>query len=177
MTTDLLKQCLPFAKNSNIEKFIGPLNLTFQKYEIDTPERIAAFLAQIAHESGSLRYVEEIASGKAYEGRSDLGNTIPGDGIRYKGRGLIQITGRYNYYQVGLALSYDFISYPEHLQLPGAATFSAGWFWDSRKLNELADLNTPESFRKITKRINGSYNGMADRLRHWKICKKALGLD
>ena len=176
ITKELLAQCLPFAKRSNIEKFIDPLNLTFEKYEINTPERVAAFLAQIAHESGSLRYVEEIASGKAYEGRVDLGNTLPGDGVKFNGRGLIQITGRYNYYAVGLALNYDFITNPEHLSLPGAACFSAGWFWNKRKLNELADVGTSESFRKITKLINGGYNGLADRVKHWKICKKALNI-
>lgn len=174
ITKDLLKQCLPFAKDANLSKFITPLNLTFEKYAINTPKRIAAFLAQIAHESGSFRYVEEIASGSAYEGRKDLGNTQPGDGKRFKGRGLIQITGRTNYEAVGKALHYDFINQPDHLCLPGAATFSAGWYWDSRKLNALADIGDEESFRKITKKINGGYNGMADRLRHWEKCKKAL---
>ena len=176
LTTELLKQCLPFAKESNINKFLDPLNATLEKYEINTPERVAAFLAQIAHESGSFRYVEEIASGKAYEGRIDLGNTIEGDGVRFKGRGLIQITGRSNYYKLGQALNYDFINNPEDLKLPGAATMSAGWFWNMRKLNDLADLGTPESFRMITKKINGGYNGLADRVKHWKNCKRALNI-
>lgn len=174
ITKQLLKQCLPYAKDATIAKFLTPLNLTFEKYKINTPKRIAAFLAQIAHESGSFRYVEEIASGSAYEGRKDLGNTQPGDGVRFKGRGLIQVTGRTNYEAVGKALQYDFISQPEHLTYPGAATLSAGWFWDSRKLNDLADLGTEEAFNKITKKINGGYNGKEDRLKHWERCKEAL---
>jgi putative chitinase len=172
-TKQLLKQCLPFAAEENIDKFLTPLNITLEKFEINTPERIAAFLAQLAHESGSFRYVREIASGEAYEGRRDLGNTEPGDGKRFKGRGLIQITGRTNYKAVGDALNYDFISKPEDLELPGAATMSAGWFWKSRGLNELADVN---DFLKITKRINGGINGLPDRQRHWIICKKALNI-
>jgi putative chitinase len=179
ITKQLLKACLPYAKDADISKFLSPLNLTFEKYKINTPKRIAAFLAQIAHESGSLKYVEEIASGSAYDtGRlaKILGNTPEddGDGERYKGRGLIQITGRTNYEAVGKALHYDFINQPEHLKLPGAATLSAGWFWDSRKLNNLADLGTEEAFNKITKKINGGYNGKEDRLKHWERCKEAL---
>lgn len=174
ITKEILKQCLPYAKESNIRKFLHPINITFDKYAINTPQRMAAFLAQIAHESGSLRYVEEIATGSDYEGRKDLGNTMPGDGRRFKGRGLIQITGRTNYEAVGKALHYDFITSPQDLTLPGAAALSAGWFWDSRKLNTLADIGTEEAFYKITKKINGGYNGMNDRLKHWEKCKHAL---
>ena len=173
---DTLRKCLPFARESNIQKYLEPLNKVFEHYEINTPDRIAAFLAQIAHESGSFRYVEEIASGSAYEGRKDLGNVVEGDGKRFKGRGLIQITGRTNYDAVGRALGYDFINNPEDLQLPGAATFSAGWFWNSRRLNDLADIGTMESFRKITRKINGGYNGITDRIKHWNNCKKALNI-
>lgn len=174
VTKELLKKCIPFAKD--IDKFFEPLNATLQKYEINTPERVAAFLAQIAHESGSFKYVREIASGEAYEGRKDLGNTEPGDGVRFKGRGLIQITGRSNYAQLSKDLGYDFINKPQDLELPGPACFSAGWFWDKRNLNKLADEGTVEAFRAITKRINGGYNGMADRLNHWSRCKKALNI-
>jgi putative chitinase len=144
-----------------------------ERYEINTPRRQAAFLAQIAHESGSLRYVEEIASGEAYEGRADLGNTEPGDGKRFKGRGLIQITGRTNYKAVGDALGFDFIKEPEKLELPGAASYSAAWFWDSRNLNRHADI---DGFQTITRKINGGLNGYDDRLKHWEIAKKALGV-
>lgn len=152
-------------------RYLEPLNLTLEKYEINTPKRVAAFLAQIAHESGSFRYVKELASGEAYEGRKDLGNVLPGDGQRFKGRGLIQITGRNNYRNVGTALGYDFIKDPSGLEKPGAAVMSAGWFWDRAKLNKLAD---EEDFVTITKRINGGYNGMVDRVKHWNNCVKVL---
>lgn len=173
ITEDQLKQAMPFAADANIKKFIAPLNLTLEKYQINTPKRISAFLAQLAHESGSLRYVEEIASGAAYEGRKDLGNTQPGDGVRFKGRGLIQITGRSNYAALSAALNFDFIKEPEKLELPGAATLSAGWFWNLKKLNELADI---DDFKKITKKINGGYNGYDDRVKHWAKARKAFGI-
>lgn len=171
MTQEQLKACYPSATDANIEKFFQPLSEAMAKYNINTPKRIAAFLAQLAHESGSLRYVEEIASGEAYEGRKDLGNTEPGDGKKFKGRGLIQITGRANYKAVGEELDFDFINEPEKLEMPGAASFSAAWFWNNRKLNELADA---DDFEKITKRINGGLNGYADRQKHWERCKNVF---
>lgn len=179
LTPELLKKCMPFANDGNILRFCTPLNLTLAKYEINTPRRVAAFLAQLAHESGSLRYVEELASGEAYEGRRDLGNTEAGDGVRFKGRGLIQITGRANYESLGHALNYDFIKDPEALEKPGAAAMSAGWFWYLKDLNRLADI---DAFEKISARINGvnrttgKPNGMEDRLKHWDNCKKALNV-
>lgn len=173
MTIQKLQKCLPYAAPQNIKKFGPKLIEAMEKFEINTPRRQAAFLAQIAHESGSLKYVEEIASGEAYEGRKDLGNTEPGDGKRYKGRGLIQITGRTNYKSVGDDLKYDFIEHPEDLKLPGAATYSAAWFWWSRGLNRLADI---DAFEKITRRINGGLNGYEDRKRLWEITKKTLNV-
>lgn len=173
MTEQELKACLPFASEANIKKFLIPLNNTFLQFEINNSKRQAAFLAQIAHESGSLRYVEEIASGEAYEGRKDLGNIQPGDGVRFKGRGLIQITGRANYKQLSKDLNYDFVSKPEDLELPGAAAMSAGWFWNKKKLNGYADQ---ANFKMITKLINGGYNGLEDRVKHWHRCLKALGV-
>lgn len=174
MTLELLQKALPKAKPENIQKYGPKLIEAMQKYEIITTRRQAAFLAQLAHESGSFRYVRELASGEAYEGRKDLGNTEPGDGVRFKGRGLIQITGRNNYKDVSEELSYDFISRPEQLELPGPATYSAAWFWWSRHLNRLADI---DAFEKITRRINGGINGMEDRLKHWEAAKKALKVD
>lgn len=165
---------MPFATQNNCVAFAEPLTKAMEKYEINTPRRQAAFLAQLAHESGSLRYVEEIASGEAYEGRKDLGNIHPGDGKRFKGRGLIQITGRSNYKDVSEELKYDFVSNPEALEKPGAASFSAAWFWFSRHLNRLADI---DAFEKITKRINGGLNGYKDRLEHYERAKKALGVE
>lgn len=171
MTLDQLAKCLPHAKPENIQRLGGKLIEAMKKYNIISVEREAAFIAQIAHESGSLRYVEEIASGEAYEGRESLGNTQPGDGKRFKGRGLIQITGRTNYQLVSKALKYDFEKDPEALETPGPACFSAAWFWHAKGLNRLADI---EAFEKITRRINGGVNGMEDRVKHWEIAKSVL---
>lgn len=171
ITREILKHVMPYAKMTDIERFVHPLDMACVEFAINTPERMAAFLAQIAHESGSLRYVKEIASGGAYEGRADLGNTEPGDGIRYKGRGLIQITGRFNYEKCGEALGADLVSEPELLEDPDYASRSACWYWKSRGLNELADAG---NFRKITVRINGGTNGMADRLAYWERAKAEL---
>jgi putative chitinase len=113
------------------------LNYFMPKYSIDSDKEVAAFIAQIGHESGYLRYSEEIASGKAYEGRRDLGNIYAGDGMKYKGRGLIQITGRYNYAQLSKDLGEDFIKNPELLSTPKYAVQSACWFWNKNKLNDL----------------------------------------
>lgn len=172
MTIAQLKKCLPHATQANIDKFGPKLIEAMVRYNISlSPQREAAFIAQIAHESGSLRYVEEIASGEAYEGRKDLGNTQPGDGKKFKGRGLIQITGRSNYETVGKALGYNFILNPENLELPGPACFSAAWFWQDRGLNRLADI---EAFEKITRKINGGINGLVDRMAHWELAKEVL---
>lgn len=173
LTRPVLKKCFPFATKDNIEKFFEPLKTAMDKFEINTPWRKVHFLAQIAHESGSLRYVEEIASGEAYEGRKDLGNIFPGDGVKFKGRGLIQITGRTNYEQVGRALNFDFINNPEALEKPGAAVYSAAWFWKDRDLNQLADI---DAFEKITRRINGGLTNIEDRKKHLNRCKEAFEL-
>lgn len=173
LTPELLKKCMPFANEGNILRFVNPLNLTLQKYDINTPRRVAAFLAQLAHESGSLKYVREIASGEAYEGREDLGNVEPGDGKKFRGRGLLQCTGRANYEALSHALNFDFIKEPEALEKPGAAAMSAGWFWYLKDLNRLADI---DAFEKITRIINGGLNGLEDRLKHWENCKKALNV-
>ncbi|THF55913.1 glycoside hydrolase family 19 protein [Pseudothauera rhizosphaerae] len=145
--------------------FCEPLNQGMREYGIDTPARIAAFLAQIGHESGRLRYVREIwgptPAQARYEGRKDLGNTEPGDGKKYLGRGLIQITGRANYQQASDALGEDFIAYPALLETPNWAAKSACWWWAARGLNTLADAG---DFTKITSRINGGQNGRADRV-------------
>jgi putative chitinase len=157
---------------SRIDQWIEPLNEAMAEYEINTPLRQAAFLAQIAHESGELRYVREIASGEAYEGRADLGNTKAGDGKRFRGRGLIQVTGRANYEACGKALGLPLLDFPEMLELPTYAAKSAAWFWKSRGLNELADNG---SFKEITKKINGGYNGWTDRQKFYERAKAVVG--
>lgn len=137
ITNEFLKEVMPQSTEKNRLKYIDWLNHFMPIYKIDTEKRVAAFIAQIGHESGYLRYSEEIASGKAYEGRKDLGNVQAGDGVRYKGRGLIQITGRFNYEELSKDLGEDFIKHPELLSTPKYAVQSACWFWNKNKLNDL----------------------------------------
>lgn len=145
------------------------------KYKIDTQERMSAYLAQIGHESGGFKWLTEIwgptPAQKRYEGRHDLGNTSIGDGYRYRGRGLIQITGRFNYKRVSESMGVDFLNLPERLSLPRYATESSMVFWNSNGLNELADH---DNFKKITLVVNGGLNGYDERLALWQKAKEAL---
>ncbi|KAA6169953.1 glycoside hydrolase family 19 protein [Pseudomonas marginalis] len=155
--------------------FVPVLNTAMSRFAIVTPQRITAFIAQVGHESGQLRYVREIwgptAQQAGYEGRADLGNTVKGDGSKYRGRGLIQITGRANYAACGEALGLDLINQPELLEQPQHAAMSAAWFWSTKGLNTLADKG---EFVKITRRINGGINGMADRQALYTQAQKVL---
>lgn len=163
ITEQQLLQILPNA-GRNAGAFVPALNTAMNHYGIVGAARVAAFIAQIGHESGQLRWVREIwgptAQQLKYEGRADLGNTEKGDGSKYRGRGLIQVTGRVNYKACGEALGLDLINNPELLELPQHAAMSAAWFWSTRGLNTLADQG---EFVKITRRINGGVNGLADR--------------
>ena len=125
--------------------------------------RLAHFMAQLVHESGGFRYMEEIASGSAYEGRSDLGNDRPGDGTRFKGRGPIQITGRANYRTFGRAIGIDIENNPTIAAVPSIGLHLALEYWQSRGLNALADA---DDVRGITRKINGGFNGLEDREMH-----------
>lgn len=174
ITTDLLRHIMP-ESGPRAALFTVPLVTAAAEFDINTAERVAAWLAQLAHESGQLRYVREIASGEAYERRRDLGNTQPGDGVRFRGRGLIQITGRANYEQLRVALGLDCVAHPEILEDPHNAARVSGWFWKGRGLNELADGGTV-NFTKITRRINGGTNGLADREMFYSRARAALGL-
>ena len=163
ITRQQLLQILPNA-GAVAGVFVPVLNAAMGHYQIIGPKRVAAFIAQIGHESGQLKYVKEIwgptAAQAKYEGRQDLGNTVAGDGSKYRGRGLIQITGRANYMACGEGLGLDLIKQPELLEKPQHACMSAAWFWATRGLNTLADAG---QFDKITRRINGGQNGAADR--------------
>ena len=163
ITVQQLLQILPNA-GQVAGVFVPVLNTAMNRYQIVGTKRVAAFVAQIGHESGQLKYVKEIwgptpAQAK-YEGRKDLGNTVAGDGSKYRGRGLIQITGRANYMACGEALGLDLIKQPELLEKPQHACMSAAWFWATKGLSTLADAG---QFDKITRRINGGQNGAADR--------------
>lgn len=138
---------------------------------LDTPLRLAHFMAQLSHESGGFRYMEEIASGAAYEGRKDLGNTQPGDGKRYKGRGPIQLTGRLNYRTYGRALGFDFENHPEIVAIPSVGLLVACAYWSTHRLNALAD---GDDVMAITRRVNGGTNGLEDRKRYLEKAKDLL---
>lgn len=153
--------------------FLECLNTAMLERGIDNPARQAAFLAQVCHESGSLKFTLELASGKDYEFSTRLGNVHEGDGVKYKGRGLLQITGRTNYEACGFALGRNLLADPDYLETPMGASRSAAWFWQNRGLNELADQGL---FGTITKKINGGFNGLDDRIKHYVRCRKALGL-
>lgn len=136
------------------------LTSTLAEYRIDSRLRIAHFLAQTCHESAGFRTTEEFASGEAYEGRADLGNDRPGDGVRYKGRGLIQLTGRANYRQVGKALGVDLEREPTRAAEPRLSLRIACEYWRKRKINALCDA---DDLMRVTRAINGGLNGLDDR--------------
>jgi len=173
-------------------KWLEPLLETFEKYQINTPTRQAAFIGQCQHESANFKVLQEnlnysakglmatwpsrfptleeatkyernpekIAN-KVYGGRADLGNTEDGDGWRFCGKGVIQLTGRSNVTTCGNALGQPFAEHPELLLEPKWACMSAGWFWNKKGLNALADN---EDWTTLTKRINGGTIGLEDRI-------------
>ena len=171
LTVDTIKAICPSSQKINIVKYLDFLNNAMDRYEIDTPHRIASFLAQLLHESGGFMYVKEIANGSAYEGRKDLGNTDVGDGRRFKGRGLIQLTGRANYKQIGKDFGLDLIGNPELLETPKWAVESACHFWKSHGLNEICEKH---DIVKVTKIINGGRNGLIERTQYFEKAKEIL---
>jgi len=163
---------MPRALPATINRYYEPLVAGMKRYDITKPLRIAHFIAQIGHESASFRYAEEIADGSAYEGRPDLGNTQPGDGPRFKGRGLIQLTGRANYVAYSKDSGIDYVASPQKVATdPFAATDVACWFWARKQLNTLADR---DDIKAITKRVNGGYNGLDDRVEYLGRAKAVL---
>lgn len=161
------------AGMDDIAEFAGELEREMAHRQIDSPLRRAHFLAQIGHESGELRFRTELASGEAYNGRLDLGNDSPGDGPRFKGRGLIQLTGKANYKLFGRAIGREaeIMADPDIVgRDPNLCVRAAGWFWESRHLNSFADRN---DLNEITRRVNGGFNGLEDRRR---LLKRAVAL-
>ena len=186
------------------EQWLDPLNETFEKYDISTPKRQACFLGQTMHESGNFKFTrenlnysakalmatwpsrfpdidiatqyerqpEKIAS-KVYLGR--MGNESPEDAAKFIGRGLIQCTGKDSYTHCGEALGIDLIDTPYLLEEPRYAVLSAGWFWNKKGLNALADEGTSNSFQVMTQRINGGLLGLDDRKSKMIEALKALG--
>jgi len=182
LTDSDLQQIMPRLPQAKRELYLPFINKIMEIYEIDTPLRASAFLAQIAHESAELKFMEEIwgptAQQKKYEPPGEvarrLGNTQRGDGFRYRGRGAIQITGRANYKKYGDLLGVDLVGNPDLAATPQYALSTAGIFWKLNGLNELADV---QDFITITKRINGGLNGLAERQKYYEIAKNVLGAE
>jgi putative chitinase len=178
------------------DKWVDALNATCERYQIDTPLRVAGFLSQVGHESGGFKFTsenlnysaqalraifgkyfvddsqalayarqpEKIAN-RVYASRMGNGDEKSGDGFKYRGRGLIQLTGKDNYTAFSNASGVDAVNRPELVELPDAASLSAGWFWDTRHLNNYADA---QDVLGMTKRVNGGTNGIGDRQEHYK---------
>jgi putative chitinase len=167
----VLRAVAPRGKSWILDGFADALPALCERYAINTKDRQAHFIAQCAHECDHFKTTTEYASGAAYEARKDLGNTQSGDGRRYKGRGLIQLTGRFNYTKAGEALAQPFVEDPEMVaRFPHAADVS-GWFWHVNSLNRHADAN---DVRAATKAINGGYNGLDSRTAYLAKAKAAL---
>lgn len=202
LTKEILHKCIPAAAAERIDLFLDPLNVACKEFDISTTKiRLAAFIGQICHESGSLKFVKEnlnysadrlcavfpkyfttesapkygrnpqAIANKVYSSRMGNGDESSGDGWRYCGRGLIQLTGKDNYTKCGTALHVDLHKNPDYLETPIGATRSAAWFWNSNKLNELADA---DNILSITKKINGGTIGLAERTEDYHRAVTAL---
>ena len=204
ITVELLQALCPKTKRSTLEGYIEPLNTAAQYYDMfDNLNRVAGFLAQIAHESGGFTAVKEnlnysakglmgtfkkyfptealakqyerkpeMIANKVYANRMNNGPEESGDGYRFCGRGLIQLTGRANYTKFATDLGMSIEDTVAYLETPNGAVASAGWFWDNNNLNQYCDRN---DFVTLTKRINGGTIGLADREHHYHLALKLLG--
>lgn len=166
------------------QKWFDLISASASLYNITTDNRMAMYLAQIGHESLSFSLTHELwgptPQQLKYEPPStvaaSLGNTQKGDGFLFKGRGLIQITGRANYAAISKVFELDFIATPEALEIPGLAAQSAAWWWNEHGCNEAADAGTPEAFTRVTRIVNGGTTGILDRVNRWNIAKGALNV-
>jgi predicted chitinase len=184
LTADQLQSIMPHASPSRRRAFLPFLTAAMTEFAIDTPPRAAAFLAQLAHESGELQFMEELWGPTDAQRRYEpvtplsqkLGNTEPGDGRRFKGRGPIQLTGRANYQRFGPLLNVDLVADSPRAALPEVGFRIAGLFWTRNGLNELADLATDAAFKTITVRINGGTNGLTERRAFYAVARTVLGV-
>lgn len=185
LTADQLPQLVPLIKPAAVDTFLPHLVTYMPQFDISTVQRIGGFIAQVAWESANFTAVIEKASGSLYEGSERLGNIYPGDGPKFKGRGLIQITGRNNYTSCSKALFQDLrlLDNPDILATPQYAVMSACWYWQGWKLNEVCD--EPEEwthpgehhYTKIqwmTVEINGGLNGIAGRVANYQRARQVL---
>ena len=219
ISLEQLEEILPHAKKENLEKYCDALNAAMEEFEINTPKRIAMFVAQVAHESGNFSAVSENLNYKAatlaacwpnrfavlgpdkkpikengklvptavansiagkpelianlvYSARMGNGPAESGEGWLYRGRGLKQLTGKFNYEKCGASLGLDLISNPDLLLEPMAAARSAGWFWRANNLSTFADKGDLEG---MTKKINGGLIGYAERKAKYDKVLAAIG--
>jgi len=205
LTAEKFGELFPNCKDP--EGWVEAMNEVFPKYDIDTPERIAAFIAQCGHESGGWRVFSEnlnysakaldavfgkyfVRAGRdaeeyhrqpekianvVYANRMDNGDTDSGDGWRYRGRGPIQLTGKANYTAFSEDMGVDAVDNPDQVsEDKEVALMSAIWYWNKNGLNKYADNG---DIKTMTKRINGGYIGLEDRIHHWEMCLEAMGVD
>ncbi len=169
-----LSVVMPRALPARIHLYYDPLVTGIRKYDITSNLRMAHFISQIAHETASFLHAEEIAGGAAYEGRGDLGNTQPGGGVRFKGRGLIQLTGRANYAAYSKDSGVDYVAQPALVATdPYVSVDVACWYWNKRGISRLADQ---DDVKAVTRAINGGYNGLDDRIQYLVRAKGVLGI-
>ena len=193
ITVDILKQIAPGSKKSKyklLPDLSNWMNEWCPQFDIDTPNELRHFIAQCAHESDSFNVLKEYASGKAYENRIDIGNTAPGYGVKYKGRGLIMNTGYSNYLELGRVYgqTYKFAMNPELLERPEWAAWAACVFWSKRGLNSIANMGDEQTIpykikgkitqvhpiEYITRVVNGGMNGYVERVKFYERAKKAI---
>ena len=172
VTADQLMQIVPSLSKARADEIVGPLNDAMQQGGMNTPQRQAAFISQVAEESDRFHTFEEYADGSEYEGSTGLGNTQPGDGPRYKGRGAIQVTGRYNYTQMSKDLGVDFVDHPELAAEPQYAFKTALWYWSTHNGNAVADTG---DIVRITEMVNGGTHGLDVRTQFYNNGLRVLG--
>lgn len=168
----ILVKIEPRAKPWILDGLADAMPQLVTRFAINTAVRQQHFLAQCAHESDHFQTTQEYAGGQAYEGRKDLGNTVKGDGRKFKGRGLIQLTGRANYTNASKVLGEPYVDQPELVERFPAAAIVSGWFWATHGLNELADK---DDVTAVTRRVNGGLNGLADRKVALANARTAIG--
>lgn len=191
ITVDILKAIAPGSKKTNYKHLHGLalwMNHWFPKFDIDTKSEIRHFLAQVAHESDSFNALEEYASGSAYEGRRDLGNIKKGDGVKFKGHGILQITGRANHHLMGVKAGapMKFIDNPKLLATPEWGTWAACVFWADRGLLDISNMpddaiiwskkfdRNLSPLEYITTRVNGAFRGLDERKEFYKRAKEII---
>lgn len=172
ITENVLRNLCPYAKKDLLRDVVYNFNFLAGQYDVTSDLRVCHFFAQAAVETAWFDTLQEYASGREYEGRLDLGNTQAGDGVKYKGRGIFQVTGRANYGTIGTRMGLDLINRPELLLEPRNAVVSALIYWQSRRMNPLADA---DDIYATTRAVNGGYNGLNERKRALDILKSTIG--